>query len=58
LTVENPDYKAIPYIIYDLNGTKRLSGIMEYGRIDISGLCPGLYILELNRTQKIKLIKQ
>ncbi len=58
LIVENPNYKIIHYVIYDINGRARLSGSLENGNINVSKLKSGLYILEINGTQKFKLIKQ
>ncbi len=58
LTIESPDNSKLHYNLYDLSGKLVLTGTLNGNKLNISNLSPGIYILDINRTNKFKIIKQ
>jgi hypothetical protein len=55
LKIDNK-FNNLPFIVYSLNGSKLLKGIVKSG-IDVSELKPGMYLLDINNTKEKFIIK-
>lgn len=58
LTIESNVTTVLHYSLCDLSGKVLLTGTLDSKNLDMSNLKPGMYLLEINHTNKFKIVKQ
>jgi hypothetical protein len=58
LTIVSSGTEALHYYLYEISGKLILSGTLNGNNLDLSRLNSGMYILDINQSNKFKIIKQ